>query len=48
MMTCNIIITIFTTGCKKDTMDDITIYTTTYPIEYITNELYGKKIINPE
>ena len=30
------------TGCKKDSMDDITIYTTTYPIEYITNELYGK------
>lgn len=29
------------TGCKTDSMDDITIYTTTYPIEYITNELYG-------
>ena len=28
-------------GCKTDSMDDITIYTTTYPIEYITNELYG-------
>lgn len=35
-------ITLFTTGCKKDSMDDITIYTTTYPIEYITNELYGE------
>lgn len=30
------------TGCKKDSMDDITIYTTTYPIEYITNMLYGE------
>lgn len=35
-------ITLFTTGCKKDTMDDIVVYTTTYPIEYITNELYGE------
>ena len=35
-------ITLFTTGCKKDTMDDVVIYTTTYPIEYITNELYGE------
>jgi len=35
-------ITLFTTGCKKDSMDDITIYTTTYPIEYITNVLYGE------
>ena len=23
-------------GCKKNSMDDISIYTTTYPIEYIT------------
>ena len=30
------------TGCKKDSMEDISIYTTTYPIEYITKELYGK------
>ena len=30
------------TGCiKKDTMEDITIHTTIYPIEYITNRLYG-------
>lgn len=31
-------------GCslKRDTMEDITIYTTSYPIEYITNALYGK------
>lgn len=28
-------------GCKRDSMEDITIYTTTYPIEYITNRLYG-------
>lgn len=31
-----------TTGCfKRDTMEDITIYTTIYPFEYITNRLYG-------
>jgi len=31
------------TGCfKRDTMEDITIYTTVYPIEYITNYLYGE------
>lgn len=32
-----------TTGCfKRDTMEDITIYTSVYPIEYITEELYGE------
>ena len=35
-------VSIFATGCKKDSMDGITIYTTTYPIEYITNALYGE------
>lgn len=37
------IITIFlSTGCfKRDSMEDITIYTTVYPIEFITNRLYG-------
>jgi len=31
------------TGCfKKDKMEDITIYTTIYPIEYVTNRLYGQ------
>lgn len=31
------------TGCFKiDTMEDITIYTTVYPIEYITNSLYSE------
>ena len=30
------------TGCfKRDTMEDITIYTSVYPIEYITDRLYG-------
>ncbi len=30
------------TGCfKRDSMEDVTIYTTVYPIEYLTNELYG-------
>lgn len=36
-------ITIISTGCfKRDSMEDITIYTTVYPIEYITNRLYGQ------
>jgi zinc transport system substrate-binding protein len=30
------------TGCfKKDTLEDVNIYTTNYPIEYITTKLYG-------
>ena len=33
---------IFTTGCfKRDNMEDINIITTYYPIEFITNKLYG-------
>lgn len=31
------------TGClKRDSLEDITIYTTVYPIEYITNRIYGE------
>ena len=37
---CMIIIPI--SGCSKDSMDDITIYTSMYPIEFVTNEIYGK------
>ena len=34
------------TGClKKDNLENITIYTTAYPIEYITNQLYGSHSI---
>lgn len=34
---------VISTGCfKRDTLEDITIYTTTYPVEYITNYLYGE------
>ena len=30
------------TGCfKRDELEDITIYTTSYPVEYITTRLYG-------
>lgn len=33
---------ISTSGClKRDNLEDIDIYTTSYPIEYITNRLYG-------
>ena len=39
----SILLIILTTGCfKRDTMEDITIYTSVYPIEYIVNRLYGK------
>lgn len=34
---------LLTSGCfKKDNLEDITIYTSVYPIEYIVNTLYGK------
>ena len=38
-----VIFAILSTGCLlSDSMEDITIYTTSYPIEYITNRLYGE------
>lgn len=34
--------TLLLTGCfKRDNMDNISIYTTTYPIEYLVNYIYG-------
>lgn len=37
------ILIISLTGCfKKDDLEGITIYSTAYPIEYITNQLYGE------
>lgn len=37
------VIALSSTGCfKSDTMEDIDIYTTVYPIEYIVKTLYGK------
>lgn len=37
-----LLIPIILGGCfKRDSMDDITIYTTTYPIEYLADEIYG-------
>ena len=38
----SILIIILFTGCARDSMEDITIYTSLYPIEYITSMLYGK------
>ena len=35
------ITTLLITGCSSDSMEDITIYTSVYPIEYVTKELYG-------
>lgn len=38
-----ILVVLLTTGCfKRDKMEDINIVTTNYPIEYVTNRLYGK------
>ena len=38
----SLIITTCLTGClKKDKMEDINIATTIYPVEYVTNRLYG-------
>ena len=34
---------VFISGCEsKDSMEDITIYTSMYPIEYVTKQLYGE------
>lgn len=35
-------ITLLTTGCKQDDMEDIDIAVTNYPNEYIVNKLFGK------
>lgn len=35
-------ITLLTTGCKQDDMEDIEIAVTNYPNEYIVDKLYGK------
>ena len=38
-----LLIPLLFSGClKRDSMEDITIYTTIYPIEYVTNRLYGE------
>lgn len=43
ILLCMIGFSFLFTGClKRDTMEDITIYTSVYPIEYITNRLYGE------
>lgn len=37
-----LITSLLLTGCfKRDNLDNITIYTTTYPIEYLTTYIYG-------
>lgn len=35
-------ILVICSGCKRDTLEDINIITTYYPIEYVTNYLYGE------
>lgn len=42
-ITLTLLLCFIFTGCiKRDSMEDITIYTSVYPIEYITNRLYGE------
>ena len=37
---------VFISGCEsKDSMEDITIYTSMYPIEYVTKQIYGEHTI---
>lgn len=39
---CVVFACVFLTGClKRDSMEDISIYTSVYPIEYIVDRLYG-------
>lgn len=35
-------ISLFLSGCKDDSMDNITVYTSVYPIEYATKMIYGE------
>lgn len=43
LLILSIFLIVLTTGCfKRDSMEDISIYTSVYPIEYIVNRLYGK------
>lgn len=37
-----IMLTITLTGCRSDSMEGIYIYTSKYPIEYVTTKLYGE------
>ena len=37
---------VITTGCfKRDDMEDISIITTVYPLEYVVNQLYGNNSV---
>ena len=38
---CLFLIIFLLSGCKNDSMDNITIYTSVYPIEYVTKKLYS-------
>ena len=37
-----VMISLFLSGCRSDSMDNITIYTSVYPIEYATKMIYGE------
>lgn len=42
LLTIMVVSVTLLSGCfKRDNLDDISIYTTTYPIEYLTNFIYG-------
>ena len=36
-----VIVILLFSGCTNDSMDNINIYTSVYPVEYVTNELYN-------
>ena len=41
-ITCIFIVLLMSSGClKRDNLEDIDIYTTVYPIEYLIDEIYG-------
>ena len=45
---CLFTIIVLLCGCTNDSMDNITIYTSVYPVEYVTKKLYGEhaKVFN--
>lgn len=46
LIVITLLLCLTTTGCfKRDNMEDINIITTAYPIEFVTNELYGESSV---
>ena len=46
LLTIILLLGVITTGCfKRDDMEDISIITTVYPLEYVVNQLYGNNSV---